>query len=215
VLCHFKYCFSHLPHLCCRLGVQETHVFATFNNVSVIYHSINVGRGWGMMCNASCNNFSVFYHTCAIGSGFRRLMVFATFNIVLVIYRTCAIGRGFRRLIFIATFKNVSVIYHSFAIGSRVQESHGFCHFQYCFSYLPHMCYRQGGSGCSCLLPLSIMFQSFTTRVLSSGHSKGSCDMPRSIFNHLPHLCCSQGGSRGLCFMPLSILFQSFTTPEL
>jgi hypothetical protein len=28
-----------------RLGVQETHVFATFNNVSVIYHSINVGRG--------------------------------------------------------------------------------------------------------------------------------------------------------------------------
>jgi hypothetical protein len=46
-LCHFQYCFSHLPHLCYRLGVQETHVFATFNNVSVIYHSINVGRGLG------------------------------------------------------------------------------------------------------------------------------------------------------------------------
>jgi hypothetical protein len=28
------------------------------------------------------------------------------------------------------------------------------------------------GSGCSCLLPLSIMFQSFTTRVLWSGHSE-------------------------------------------
>jgi hypothetical protein len=112
------------------------------------------------------NNVSIFYHTFALGRGFRRLMVFATFNIVLVIYCTCAIGRGFRRLIFIATLKNVSVIYHSFAVDRRVQEAHGFYHFQYCFSYLPHMCYRQWGSGCSCLLPLSIMFQSFTTRVL-------------------------------------------------
>jgi hypothetical protein len=103
---------------------------------------------------AAFNNVSVIYRTCAIGRGFRRLMVFATFNIVLVIYRTCAIGRGFRSLIFIATFKNVSVIYHSFAVGSGVQEAHGFCHFQYCFSYLPHMCYRLGSSGCSCLLPL-------------------------------------------------------------
>jgi hypothetical protein len=69
-------------------------------------------------------------------------MVFATFNIVLVIYRTCAIGRGFRRLIFVATFKNVSVIYHFFAVGRGAQEAHGFCYFQYCFSHLPHMCYR-------------------------------------------------------------------------
>ena len=108
------------------------------------------------------------------------------------------------------------------------------------FQSLTHMCYRQGSSGgsqflplsilfqsftahvlqvgcsgCSFLLPLSIMFQSFTTRVLQSGHSEHSCVMPLSIFNHLPHLCCCQGGSRGLCFMPLSILFQSFTTPEL
>jgi hypothetical protein len=93
-------------------------------------------------------------------------MVFATFNIVLVIYRTCAIGRGFRRLIFFATFKNVSVIFHSFAVGRGVQEAYVFCHFQYCFSYLPHMYYRQGGSVFSCLLPLSIMFQLFTTPLL-------------------------------------------------
>jgi hypothetical protein len=106
ILCHFKYCFSHLPHLCCRLGVHETHVFATFNNVSVIYHSINVGRGWGLMCNASCNNVSVFYHTCAIGKGVRRFMFFATFNNVSVIYHTCAIGRG------------------------EVQQTHVYSHFQ-------------------------------------------------------------------------------------
>ena len=61
-------------------------------------------------------------------------------------------------------------------------------------------------------MPLSIMFQSFTTPVLQSGHSGGSCFMPHSIFSHLSHLCCSKGGSRGSCFMPLSILFQSFTT---
>ena len=71
-------------------------------------------------------------------------MVFVTFNIVLVIYRTCVVGRG-------------------------VQEAHGFCHFQYCFSHLPHMCCRQGGSGGSYFLPLSKMFQSFTTPLLWAG----------------------------------------------
>ena len=81
-------------------------------------------------------------------------MFFATFNNVSVIYHSFAVGRGFRRPIFFATFNNVSVIYHSFAVGSGVQEAHGACHFQYCFSHLPHMCYRQGGSGFSCLLPL-------------------------------------------------------------
>jgi hypothetical protein len=34
VLCHFQYCVSHLPHLCCRQGkgggVQETHVLCHF-----------------------------------------------------------------------------------------------------------------------------------------------------------------------------------------
>jgi hypothetical protein len=93
-------------------------------------------------------------------------MVFATFNIVLVIYLTCAIGRVFRRLIFFATFKNVSVIYHSFAVGRGVQDAHVLCRFQYCFSYLPLLCCRHGGSGGSCLLPLSIMFQSSTRPLL-------------------------------------------------
>jgi hypothetical protein len=81
-------------------------------------------------------------------------MIFATFNNVSVIYHSFALGRGFRRLILFATFKNVSLIYQSFAVGSGVQEAHGVCHFQYCFSHLPHMRYRQGDSGCSCLLPL-------------------------------------------------------------
>jgi hypothetical protein len=44
--------------------------YATFNNVSVIYHSFNVGRG------------------------FRSLMFFATFNNVSVIYHSFAVGRG-------------------------------------------------------------------------------------------------------------------------
>ena len=30
-----------------------------------------------------------------------------------------------------------------FSVGTRVQSSHGLCHFQYCFSHLPHMCYGQ------------------------------------------------------------------------
>ena len=90
---------------------------------------------------ATFNNVSVIDRTCAIGRGFRRLMVFATFNIVLVIYRTCAIDRG-------------------------VQDAHVLCRFQYCFSYLPLLCCRHGGSGGSCLLPLSIMFQSSTRPLL-------------------------------------------------
>ena len=90
-LCHFQYCYSHLPHLCYRQGVQEAHVFfATFNIVTVIYR------------------------TCAIGRGFRRLMCFATFNIVLVIYRTCAIGRGVQDAhVYCHFFNNVSVLYHT------------------------------------------------------------------------------------------------------
>jgi hypothetical protein len=64
-------------------------------------------------------------------------MFVATFNIASVIYRTCAIGRVFRRLIFDANFNIVSVIYHSFAVGK------GFRRLMF--------------------LPLSIMFQSFTT----------------------------------------------------
>jgi hypothetical protein len=43
---------------------------------------------------ATFSNVSVIYHTCAIGRGFRRLIFYATFNIVSIIYHTCAIGRG-------------------------------------------------------------------------------------------------------------------------
>jgi hypothetical protein len=46
------------------------------------------------MFYATFNNVSVIYHTCGIGRGFRRLMFYDTFNIVSVIYQTVAIGRG-------------------------------------------------------------------------------------------------------------------------
>jgi hypothetical protein len=65
-----------------------------------------------------------------------------------------------------ATFNIVSVIYHTCAIGRGIQEAHVFCLFQYCFSHLPHLCYRQGDSGGSCFMPLSILFQSFSTPLL-------------------------------------------------
>ena len=91
-------------------------------------------------------------------------MFYATFNIVSAIYHSFAVGRGVRRIKFFATFNNVSIIYHTCAIG------------------------RGGDSADSCLLPLSIMFQSFNTHKLSSELSGGSCFMPLSIFSHLPHL---------------------------
>jgi hypothetical protein len=46
------------------------------------------------MFYATFNNVSVIYHTCGIGRGFRRLMFYDTFNIVSVIYQTVAIARG-------------------------------------------------------------------------------------------------------------------------
>ena len=134
--------FSHLPHIFCSQGVQGLVFYATFNIVLVIYH------------------------TCAIGKGFRRLMVYATFNNDSVIYHSFAVVRAFRRLMFYATFNIVLVIYRTCAEGRGVKEAHGFCHFQYCFSHLPHMCCRQGGSGGSYFLPLSKMFPSFTTSLL-------------------------------------------------
>jgi hypothetical protein len=46
------------------------------------------------MFYATFNNVSVIYHTCGIGKRIRRLMFYATFNNVSVIYHTCAIGKG-------------------------------------------------------------------------------------------------------------------------
>ena len=51
---------------------------------------------------------------------------------------------GFRRFMFFATFNIVSVIYHTCAIGRGIKEAHVLCHFQYCFSHLPHLCCRLG-----------------------------------------------------------------------
>jgi hypothetical protein len=140
--------------------------FATFNNVSVLYHSFAVGRSFRrLMIYATFNNVSVIYQSFAVGSVFRRLMFYDTFNIVSVIYHTSAVGMGVQES-HVLCHLQYSVIYHTFAVCRGVQGSHGLCHFQYCFSHLPHMCYRQGGSEGSCLLPLSIMFQSFTAPVL-------------------------------------------------
>ena len=114
------------------------------------------------MVYATFNIVSAIYHTCAGGSGG---FFFATFNNVSVIYHSFAVGRRLRRLMFYDTFNIVSIIFHTCAIGRGV-----------------------GGSADSCLLPLSIMFQSFNTHILSSGLSGGSCFMPLSIFSHLPQL---------------------------
>ena len=101
-----------------------------------------------------------------LGGGFKGLMVYATFNNDSVIYHSFAVVRAFRRLMFYATFNIVLVIYRTCAVDRGVQEAHGFCHFQYCFSHFPHMCYRQGGPGGSRFLPLSILFQLFTKPVV-------------------------------------------------
>jgi hypothetical protein len=75
-------------------------------------------------------------------------MIFDTFNNVSVIYHSFALGSGFRSLMFYATLNIVSVIYQTFALGRGWgdQEAHVLCHFQYCFSYLPHLCCRLGVS---------------------------------------------------------------------
>jgi hypothetical protein len=88
-----------------------------------------------------------------------------------------------------ATFNIVSIIYHTCVIGRGIQEAHVFCHFQYCFSHLPHLCYRQGNSGGPCF------FATF------------------NIVSVIYHTCAVGCGFRRLMFLPLSIMFQLFTTP--
>jgi hypothetical protein len=65
-------------------------------------------------------------------------MVFVTFNIVLVIYRTCATGRV-------------------------VQDAYVYCHFQQCFSLLPHVCCSQGiqKTHVLCHFQYSIIYHTF------------------------------------------------------
>jgi hypothetical protein len=55
---------------------------------------------------ATFNNVSVFYHTSAVGMGVQDAHALCHFQ-CSVIDHTIAIGRGFRRLMFIAIFNNV------------------------------------------------------------------------------------------------------------
>ena len=138
--------------------------YATFNNVSVIYHSFAVGRGFKrLMFIATFNNVSVFYHTSAVGMGVQDAHALCHFQ-CSVIDHTIAIGRGFRRLMFIAIFNNVqsSTTPLLWEAGSG-----GSCFMSLTiFSHLPHSCCWQGGSRVSWFMPLSILFQSFTTLLL-------------------------------------------------
>ena len=78
---------------------------------------------------ATFNNVSVFYHTSAVGRGIRRLILYVTYNIQSFSTLLLWAG-GFRMLMFYDTFNIVSVIYHTFDIGRGVQEAHVYCHFQ-------------------------------------------------------------------------------------
>ena len=133
--------FSLLPHLCCRKGDREAHVLCHLQ-YSVIYHTVAVGRGVqgsrGLCHFQYC--FSHLPHLC-YRQGVQKAHMLCHSQYFSIIYNTCAIGRGVRRVMF-------------------------FCHFQKCFCHLPLLCCRQGGSGGSCFMPLSVMFQSFTTPVL-------------------------------------------------
>jgi hypothetical protein len=64
-------------------------MFQSFTDTSAI------GRGFRrLMFVATFNIVSVIYHSFAVGRGFRRLMFYDTFNNVSVIYHTCGIGKG-------------------------------------------------------------------------------------------------------------------------
>jgi hypothetical protein len=81
------------------------------------------------MFYATFNNVSVFFHTCAVVRSFRRLMFYATFHIQSFTTPVLYPG-GFKGLVFYATFNIVSIIYHICAISNGAQEAHVFCHFQ-------------------------------------------------------------------------------------
>jgi hypothetical protein len=64
-------------------------VYATFNNVSVIYHSFAVGRGIRrLMFYATFNIVSVICHTFAIGGGGEQAHVFLTLSIMIRSFTT-------------------------------------------------------------------------------------------------------------------------------
>jgi hypothetical protein len=104
---------------------------ATFNIVSIIYHTCAIGRK-GQEGHGFCHFQKCFSHLPLIccRQGFQEAHVFASFNNVSVFYHSCAVGRAFRRLMCYATFNIVSVIYHTCAIGRGIKEAHVFCNFQ-------------------------------------------------------------------------------------
>jgi hypothetical protein len=72
---------------------------------------------------ATFNNVSVFYHTSAVGRGIRRLILYVTYNIQS--FSTLLLWAwGFKGLMVYATCNIVSVIYHTFAVGRGVQDAH-------------------------------------------------------------------------------------------
>jgi hypothetical protein len=68
--------------------------YVTYNIQSSTTLLLLAGGFKGLMVYATFNIVSVIYHSFAVGRGFRRLRFYYTFNIVSVIYRTCAIGLG-------------------------------------------------------------------------------------------------------------------------
>ena len=162
--------------------------YATFNNVSVFFHTCAVVRSFRRLMFMPLSIFSHFPHLWCIQGGSRG-SCFMPLSILFQSFTTSVLqAKGLMRLMFYATFNNVSVIYQTFAVG-RGSEGSCFMSLTIC-SHLAHLCCRQGGSRGLWFMPLLIFFQEFTTHVLQAG------------------------GSGGSCFMTLSILFQSFTTTE-
>ena len=120
--------FSHLPHFCCW---QRGSRVSWFMPLSILFQSFITQVIWAgglrrLMFCATFNNVSVIYHSFAVGRGFRRLMFYDTFNIVSVIYRTCAIGRGVQEAHGFCHFQYCFSHLRQMCYRQGVQESHIF-----------------------------------------------------------------------------------------
>ena len=102
---------------------------------SVIYHTFDVARGGGgfkgLVLYATFNIVSFIFHTLTVDKGAQEAHVLCHFQYCLshlphFFYRNGGGGGGgggFMRLMFSATFNIVSVIYHSFTVGKGAQET--------------------------------------------------------------------------------------------
>ena len=137
VFCHFQYCFSHLPLLCCR---QRGSADSCFMPLLIMFQSfttplLQVGGSRGSCFMPLSIMFQSFTDPLlqAVCSG---VSCFMTLSILFQSFTTLLLqAGGFRRLMFIATFNNVSVFYHTFAVGMGVQDPHALCNFQYSVIY--------------------------------------------------------------------------------